>query len=87
MLVLGDESDITQGLWFYEYNGQPLEDKYGLQIETEHVAKFMGHKLDEEQLSPAKGPKPGVTNGSLRNGENYLLYIYNLITKKKINTQ
>ncbi|XP_056022566.1 phospholipase DDHD1-like isoform X2 [Ostrea edulis] len=54
----GDESDITQGLWFYEYNGQPLEDKYGLQIETEHVAKFMGHKLDEEQPSLMKGPKP-----------------------------
>ncbi|XP_062596955.1 phospholipase DDHD1-like [Saccostrea cucullata] len=54
----GDESDITQGLWFYEYNGQPLEDGYGIQIETEHVAKFMGHSLEQEHSSPQKGPKP-----------------------------
>nr|XP_022308567.1 phospholipase DDHD1-like [Crassostrea virginica] len=53
----GDESDITQGLWFYEYNGQPLEDTYGIDIETEHVAKFLGHKIEEDHHSPHKGPR------------------------------
>lgn len=50
----GDLSDITQGLWFYEYNGQPLEDNFGVPIETEHVAKFLGHKIEEEHPSPQR---------------------------------
>ena len=53
-------SDITQGLWFYEYNGQPVEDTYGIDIETEHVAKFLGHKIEEDHPSPQKGHRQGV---------------------------
>jgi phospholipase DDHD1 len=58
--LIGDESDITRGLWFYDQIWQPLEDDYSQQIETEHIANFMGRRLDEFIPSPTKGKKPGI---------------------------
>ena len=37
---------------------QPVEETYAQQIEEEHMANFLGQKLEEAQIPP-KGLKPG----------------------------
>ncbi|CAG5136440.1 unnamed protein product, partial [Candidula unifasciata] len=56
-----DESDIVRGVWFEEGHWQPLDESFSIQIETEHLAKFRGHRLEEAPES-AKGPKPVIHN-------------------------
>ncbi|KAL3874040.1 hypothetical protein ACJMK2_037104 [Sinanodonta woodiana] len=52
-----DEAVIMRGTWFYEGTWQPVEDGYATQIETEHLGRFLGCRLDEQPLQ-TKGPKP-----------------------------
>ncbi|KAJ8308504.1 hypothetical protein KUTeg_013378 [Tegillarca granosa] len=54
----GDAAEILRGMWFYDSTWQPIEEAYSIQIETEHLAKFLGRRLDEEQPQPVKGKKP-----------------------------
>lgn len=54
----GDEFEITRGLWFYDQVWQPLEEIYSQQLESDHIEKFLGRRLDEYIPSPIKGQKP-----------------------------
>ena len=51
---------IMRGTWFYDSTWQPLEIGYASQIEAEHLGRFLGHRLEDEQLHVGKGPRPGM---------------------------
>ena len=51
---------ITRGVWFYVNNWQPVEDVYAGQIEIEHLAKFLGQKLEPAAPVSPKGQKPSM---------------------------
>ena len=59
MKFVGDKCKIMRGTWFYDQSWQPVEEGYAMQIETEYLSTFLGHKL-EPITNPAKGPKPGL---------------------------
>ena len=64
---LDDNEDVLRGTWFYQSNGEPIDDTVALQIETEHVKRFGGQKITPDPLPPpdvkqtksAKPPKEG----------------------------
>ncbi|XP_059177908.1 phospholipase DDHD1-like isoform X2 [Physella acuta] len=56
-----EDSVILRGIWFEEGSWQPLEESFANQIESEHMAKFQGLRLEEAPESQ-KGPKPVVHN-------------------------
>ncbi|KAL4237730.1 Phospholipase ddhd1 [Mactra antiquata] len=58
----GDRSKIMRGTWFMDGTWQPVEEGYSTQIETEYLATFLGHRLDEEYPVDKKGLKPVVLN-------------------------
>lgn len=49
---------ILRGIWFEEGSWQPLEESFANQIESDHMAKFKGLRLEEAPESQ-KGPKLG----------------------------
>ena len=55
---------IMRGTWFYDSSWQPLEIGYASQIETEHLGKFLGYRLEDEQPHVGKGPRPGMIKAS-----------------------
>ncbi|KAK6183516.1 hypothetical protein SNE40_010986 [Patella caerulea] len=59
----GDISNIMRGTWFYDGTWQPLQEGYATQLETEHLAKFMGQKIvDVPSVPGGKGTKPVIHN-------------------------
>ncbi|XP_035827763.1 phospholipase DDHD1 [Aplysia californica] len=57
-----EESDILRGLWFEDSNWQPLDEEFAVQIETDHIAKFKGMRLENAPTDLPKGPKPVIHN-------------------------
>lgn len=57
--VAGDVSDIIRGAWFYDCTWQPLEDRYAILIEEDHITHFLGQRLESECTQTTKGHKPG----------------------------
>ncbi|XP_021379942.1 phospholipase DDHD1-like isoform X2 [Mizuhopecten yessoensis] len=53
-----DVAEMRRGLWFYDDYWQPVEDEYAQEIESVHIAKYMGHKLNQPPQS--KGRKQVV---------------------------
>ena len=49
-----------RGTWFHDGTWQPLEEAYANQLETEHLAHFIGQRLVDPAIPPVKGPKPGL---------------------------
>ncbi|XP_069116224.1 phospholipase DDHD1-like isoform X1 [Argopecten irradians] len=49
-----DVADMRRGTWFYDDYWQPLEDEYAQEIESIHISKYMGHKLDQPPTTKGK---------------------------------
>ncbi|XP_025104108.1 phospholipase DDHD1-like isoform X1 [Pomacea canaliculata] len=62
----GDVSDIIRGAWFYDCTWQPLEDRYAILIEEDHITHFLGQRLESECTQTTKGHKPVIHNIKFR---------------------
>ncbi|ESO83548.1 hypothetical protein LOTGIDRAFT_133288 [Lottia gigantea] len=58
----GDVSTILRGTWFHDSTWQPLEEDYANQLETEHLANFIGQRLEDAPPIIVKGPRPVIHN-------------------------
>ena len=58
----GASLPILRGTWFVDGTFQPLEYEYSLQLEQDHLAKFLGRPIpepvaDEKKSNKAEGTK------------------------------
>ena len=63
ILFSGDCVDVLRGTWFYHNNQEPIDDCIAHDIETEHVKRFSGKRIEPEPPTPtdpkqAKNAKP-----------------------------
>ena len=61
--MTGASLPILRGTWFVDGTGQPLEYEYSQQLEQDHLAKFSGWEIPDDNPEERKNKSEGEHQG------------------------